>query len=131
MPMETRIFLNPWFQRFTRREGIEEAVFIDAIKRAEKGLIDANLGGGIIKQRIARPGQGKSGGYRSIIAFCQRERAFFIYGFPKSGRQNINDKELSTYKEAASILLGLTEEQLNTLVSEGKFKEIKQGKSTE
>ncbi|MEO0355465.1 MAG: type II toxin-antitoxin system RelE/ParE family toxin, partial [Cyanobacteria bacterium P01_A01_bin.3] len=113
------------FQRFARRERIEASVLIEAIARAERGLIDANLGGGIIKQRIARRGQGKSGGYRSLVAFYQGERAFFLYGFAKSGRQNISDKELETYKDAASVLLALSEEQLNTLVREGKLKEIK------
>lgn len=123
--MNARIFLNTWFQRFARRERIEASVLIEAIARAERGLIDANLGGGIIKQRIARRGQGKSGGYRSLVAFYQGERAFFLYGFAKSGRQNISDKELETYKDAASVLLALSEEQLNTLVREGKLKEIK------
>ncbi|MEM9536441.1 MAG: type II toxin-antitoxin system RelE/ParE family toxin [Cyanobacteria bacterium P01_E01_bin.45] len=123
--MNARIFLNTLFQRFARRERIEASVLIEAIARAERGLIDANLGGGIIKQRIARRGQGKSGGYRSLVAFYQGERAFFLYGFAKSGRQNISDKELETYKDAASVLLALSEEQLNTLVREGKLKEIK------
>lgn len=65
--MAVRIFQNAWFRRFVRREKIEESVLTDAIARAEQGRVDADLGGGVIKQRVARPGQGKSGGYRIII----------------------------------------------------------------
>lgn len=79
-----RIFKNAWFCRFARRKKIKDAVLIEAIARAERGLIDAELGGGIIKQRLARPGQGRSGGYRSIIIFQKGQRAFFVYGFAKS-----------------------------------------------
>lgn len=66
--------------RFAGREGIAHASLRDAIARAEKGAIDADLGGGLIKQRVARPGKGRSGGYRTIIAYRRGDRAFFIYG---------------------------------------------------
>ena len=81
-----RILKTKWFQRFARKEGIEDAVSADAVARAEKEQIDANLGGGVIKQRIARPGRGRSGGYRAIIVFRQEGRALFMYGFAKSAR---------------------------------------------
>ena len=87
-----RIFKNRWFIRFTKREKISDAILAKAIADAEKGIISADLGGNIIKQRIARPGQGKSGGYRTIIIFKKGDKAFFVYGFSKSGRENI-DKE--------------------------------------
>lgn len=74
-----RIFKNAWFERFARKQKLEDAALRDAIQRAEQGLIDADLGGGVIKQRVARPGQGKSGGYRTIILYRQSHRAFFIY----------------------------------------------------
>ena len=72
------IFKNAWFSRFARRENIKEAVLVDAVTRAERGVIDADLGGGVIKQRIARPGQGKSGGYRSIMLFRKGTQAFLF-----------------------------------------------------
>ena len=62
-----RVFKNAWFGRFARNRKISEEVIWDAVDRAEKGLVDADLGGGVIKQRIARPGEGKSKGYRSIV----------------------------------------------------------------
>ena len=73
-----RIFKNAWFERFARKQKLDAAALRDAIQRAERGLIDADLGGGVIKQRVARPGQGKSGGYRTIILYRQAHRAFFV-----------------------------------------------------
>jgi hypothetical protein len=96
-----RIFKNAWFGRFARREKIKDAVLKDAIARAERGIIDAELGGRVIKQRIARPGQGRSGGYRSIIIFQKGERALFVYGFAKSDREDIEPDELVEFKKLA------------------------------
>lgn len=86
-----RIFKTRPFARFADHEGIEDADLCEAIRGAEQGLIDADLGGGVIKQRIARKGQGKSGGFRSIVVFRMGERAFFVYGFAKSDRDNIDE----------------------------------------
>src|SRR5216683_734391 len=116
-----RIFKSRWFQRFARREGIADAALCEAIVRAEKGQIDADLGGGVIKQRIARPGQGKSKGYRTIIFFRRRAKAFFVYGFAKSRRANIDDDEKEQFKKAAEHVLALTEEQLAELLKRGDF----------
>jgi len=96
-----------------------------AVARTEKGQIDADLGGGVIKQRIARPGQGKSGGYRTIILFRQGDCAVFMYGFAKSERDNIRADEEKEFKEAAKHVLALTEKQLAELVREGDFMEVK------
>jgi hypothetical protein len=120
-----RIFKSRWFERFARREGIADAVLREAVARAEKGQIDANLGGGVIKQRIARPGRGKSKGYRSIILFRRGARAFFVYGFSKSQRANINENEKEQFKEAATIVLSLKENVLAERLMRGDFVEVK------
>jgi hypothetical protein len=125
-----RIFKSRWFQRFARKEGIADAVLREAVARAESGQIDADLGGGVIKQRIARPGQGKSKGYRTIILFRRgtfpgKTKAFFVYGFSKSQRANINDDEEVHFKEAAKHILALTEKQLAELLKRGDFVEVK------
>lgn len=73
-----RIYKNAWFERFARKQRIADSALRDAVRRAEQGQIDADLGGGVIKQRIARAGQGKSGGYRTIILYRQEQRAFFV-----------------------------------------------------
>jgi hypothetical protein len=95
-----------------------------AVARAEKGQIDADLGGEIIKQRISRPGQGKSNGYRTIVLFRRGAKAFFVYGFAKSRRANIADDEKEQFKEAAKHVLALTEKQLAELLKRGDFVEV-------
>lgn len=120
-----RIFKSRWFQRFARREKIADAILREAIVRAEKGGIDADLGGGVIKQRIARPGQGKSKGYRTIIVFRRGVKAFFVYGFAKSDRANIGDDEQEQFKEAAKHVLSLADKQLAELLKSGDFVEVK------
>ena len=119
-----RVFKTRWFQRFARSEKIRDAVLLDAVARAEKGQLDADLGGGVIKQRIARPGQGKSGGYRTIILFKQGQRAVFVYGFAKSEKENIDANEAEQFKEAARHVLRLTEKQIAELVRGGEFVEV-------
>jgi hypothetical protein len=120
-----RVLKTKWLQRFARKEEIGDAALLETVARAEKGQIDADLGGGVIKQRVARPGQGKSGGYRTIILFRQGKRAVFMYGFAKSERDNIEEDEVKEFKEAAKHVLALTEKQLAALVRKGDFVEVK------
>lgn len=121
-----RIFKSRWFQRFAKREEIADAALRDAANRAEKGQIDADLGGEVIKQRIARPGHGRSKGYRAIVLFRRGATAFFVYGFSKSQRANIDDHELKQFKEAAKHVLALSEKQLAELLERGDFVEVKE-----
>jgi hypothetical protein len=120
-----RVFKTRWFERFARKEKIRDAILVDTVARAEKGQVDADLGGGVIKQRIARPGRGKSGGYRTIIFFRRGERAVFAYGFAKSDRANIDDDEEKQFKEAARHVLQLTQKQIEVLVKNGDFVEVR------
>ena len=119
------IFKSRWFKRFAEKEGITDAVLRDAVDRADKGQVDADLGGEVIKQRIARPGQGRSKGYRTIVLFRRGAKAFFVYGFSKSQRANIDDDEERQFKEAAKHVLALTEKQLAELLNRGDFLEVK------
>lgn len=120
------VFKTRWFHRFARKAKIADALLLEAVARAEKGQVDADLGAGVIKQRIARPGEGKSGGYRTIILFRLGERAVFVYGFAKNERANIDADEERQFKEAARHVLRLTEKQLGELVREGDFVEVKE-----
>src|ERR1700693_2330138 len=106
MNESVRIFKSKWFERFARRERIEDDTWCEAVSRAENGQIDADLGGGVIKQRIARPGQGKSKGYRAIIFFRRGDKAFFEYGFAKSQRANIDDDEIRKVQRSSEARLG-------------------------
>lgn len=119
-----RIFKNAWFVQFCDKQRIDDATLIDAVSRAEKGIIDADLGGGVIKQRVARPGQGRSGGYRTIILYIEGQRAFFVYGFAKSDRDNIEREEVASFKVMAKDVLKLSDKQLAELIKRGKFSEI-------
>ena len=88
-----RVFKSNRFHRFARKEKISDAMLCEAIERAERGLIDADLGAGLIKQRVARPGAGRSGGYRTLIFFRAETRAVFAFGFAKSDLANLEDDE--------------------------------------
>ena len=120
-----RVFKNTWFQRFARKERIADTALCDALARAEKGQIDADLGGSVLKQRVARPGAGRSGGYRVILLFRAGDRALFVYGFAKSDRGNIGDDELVAFRQLAAEVLALSGEQLDALVAAGRFMEVK------
>jgi len=122
-----RIFKTKWLTRFTRRERIRDSSLSDAIARAEQGLIDADLGGGLIKQRVARAGQGRSGGYRMVVAFRSRDRAVFLYGFAKNERDNISDEELLTLKDIASGWLKATEKAISKALEEDVLTEVEYG----
>lgn len=120
----TRILMNRWFQRFAAKERIGSQALIEAIERANRGLIDADLGGGVIKQRVARPGQGRSGGYRTLILFRVGSRAVFAFGFAKSDQANIAPGDLALLKDTASITLGLTVDEIARLVVTGQLIEV-------
>ena len=122
--MVLRVFKNAWFGRFVRKEKISADVLWDAVDRAERGLIDADLGGGVIKQRIARPGEGKSKGFRSIVIYRKEDKAFFVYGFPKSEMSNIRDDEEEQFKKAAKFILALSDDQIRQLIEGGQFEEV-------
>ena len=119
-----RVFKSKWFVRFARRQGIPYAQLCAAVERAEKGSIDADLGGGVIKQRIARQNQGKSGGYRSIVLFRSGLRSFFVYGFPKNARDNVWKDELLGFKELADEMLGYDDAALKTSLETGALVEV-------
>jgi hypothetical protein len=120
-----RIFKSKWFVKFARKEGITDAKLCEAIKNAEKGIVDADYGGGVIKQRIARPNEGKSGGYRSIVLFRKGVLAFFVYGFAKSERDNIDKSDERDFKELAKIVLAVSDAELKRLIESGNYMEVR------
>jgi hypothetical protein len=120
-----RVFKNKPFARFARKAGLADKALLKAITDAEQGLVDADLGGGVLKQRVAREGGGKSGGFRTIILFRLGERAFFAHGFAKSDRDNIRDDELAAFKLLAAALLAYDDAALATAVAAGVLVEVK------
>jgi hypothetical protein len=122
-----RIFKNGWFERFARKERIADASLREAVQRAQSGLVDADLGGGVIKQRVARAGHGKSGGYRTLILFRQGDKAIFAFGFAKSAQANISKADLALLRDAASEALEWSDGELDRLVALGTLVEIDDG----
>jgi hypothetical protein len=120
-----RVFKSKWFAKFARKECITDAKLCDAVNNATLGIIDADYGGGVIKQRIARPNKGKSGGYRSILLFRKGERSFFVYGFAKNELDNIDDSDEQDFKKLAKILMNTTDAELDTLLKTDKYMEVK------
>jgi len=119
-----RIFKTKGVTRFARRERIADASLKAAIERAERGTIDADLGGGLIKQRVARPGQGRSGGFRMIVAYRAAGREVFLYGFAKNDRDNIDPDELQTFRTIGANWLAAEAERLMRAVDAGDLQEI-------
>ena len=107
-----RIFKSTWFTRFAGKEGITDSELKETANQLETGQAEADLGGGVYKVRVARPGEGKSSGYRVIVFFKSEERTFFIYGFAKSTRGNIDQGELQVFKKDARDYFSLTDEQI-------------------
>ncbi len=119
-----RIFKNKSFARFARKARITDGVLCAAIADASRGLVDAVLGGGVVKQRIARQGSGKSGGFRTIILLRTGERAFFVHGFAKNEQDNIRDDELSAFKLLAAEMLAYDDEALAKAIGNGTLTEV-------
>jgi hypothetical protein len=117
-----RVFKVKGFARFQRRERTTDSALARVVRNAEDGLVDADLGGGLVKQRVARPGQGKSGGFRTVIAYRRADRAIFLLGFAKNERDNVDDEEL---KALARGFLRLNEDQIEALIAADELMEIR------
>ena len=119
-----KVFKTKEFARFSRREDVDDERLCEAVDRAEGGLVDADLGGGLIKQRIARKGQGRRGGYRTLMAFKSKSRAVFVYGFAKNERDNVGPDELEFWRRVAGAYSAMTEEQLGALIDARELTEV-------
>lgn len=119
-----RLFLMKNFRRFQRKEGIHDDALRDALRRASHGLLDADLGGGLVKQRVARSGKGRSGGYRIVIAYRRGRRAVFLHGFAKSRKDNVRDDELEALREIGGMLLAASEDELEHMIADDRLMEV-------
>lgn len=106
-----RAYLTRSFDRDAKRDGISDEDCQEAIRKAERGLIDADLGGGLIKQRIPRGNQGAARGSRAVVFYRRAEVAVFLHIFPKSRKANLTKSELAEYLKAAQVLEKLSEKE--------------------
>jgi hypothetical protein len=102
-----------------------------AVREVEKGLHDGDLGRGLIKKRVARPGEGKRGGYRTIIVHRTHVRSVFVYGFPKSAKGNLSPLELDVYRKLAQIFLAFSDADMEKALKEGEVEEVRYGREKE
>jgi hypothetical protein len=119
-----RVYTTKWFTRYARRQGISERALCEAIERAEQDLVDAQLGRGLIKQRVARKGEGRSGGFRTLIAYRAALRAVFLYGFAKSERGNVSAAQLQDLQVTAQALLGAGDPEIQAALIAGDLREV-------
>ncbi|HYN74394.1 MAG TPA: type II toxin-antitoxin system RelE/ParE family toxin [Candidatus Methanoperedens sp.] len=119
-----RVFKTRHFLRWMRKTELSDPALCEAVVDMKRGLIDADLGGGIVKKRLALPGRGKSGGARTLVATNRGNRWIFLFGFEKNDRANVTTKELEALQKIASDLLKLTPKDLDVLVAQGELQEI-------
>jgi hypothetical protein len=121
-----QIFQTKWFAHWASKEGLSSQVLCAAVEEISQGLVDANLGGHIIKKRVALGGRGKSGGVRTLLAFRLNDKAFFMYGFAKNQQSNITDKELKALKLLAAKLLAYDSSQLAIAIAAHELYEVRE-----
>ena len=119
-----RTFKTSWFAHFAKKEQIGDDKLLKIVTELEERQFEADLGGGVIKKRLARPGQGKSGSFRLIICFRSEFRTLFIYAYAKSDQSDIAPNDLRTFRVAARRLFALTDLELDQAVAAGRLLEF-------
>lgn len=118
------VFKTRHFNRWMRKTTLTDAALCQAVREMANGLIDADMGGDVVKKRVALPGRGKSGGVRTLVATRKASRWFFVFGFEKSERANVSANELEALQALASELLALSGAQLELAMNDGALQEI-------
>lgn len=119
-----KIYKHRLFAKWAKKERISDGILKQAITEMEDGLFEANLGSGLYKKRVARSGQGKSGSYRTLIAFKQDDKAIFVFGFAKNERPNIGDKEKESLKKLSLYYLAGTFKEMSDAIGIGELIEV-------
>jgi len=120
-----KIFKHRHFHQWAKSEKLTDEALKKAVTEMNRGLYEGDLGGGLYKKRVAQAGQGKRGSYRTLLAFKQDEKAFFVYGYAKKDKANVNAKERAVYKDLAKTLLGLDEKTVKDMLKRGSLLEVK------
>ena len=126
-----RIFLPRDFAKRAAKLNVTDSDLIGAISRAERDLIDAHLGPALIKQRIPRQGQGRSGGFRSIIAYRRGAVAIFLHLFAKNTKANLTKAETEVFRDLAVTLTSLGDEALMRVAVAQSWRRIDDGEHEE
>ena len=124
-----QIFKTKWFARWAAKEGLSDQALRDAVTEMGLGLIDANLGGHVVKKRVGVDGRGKSGGVRTLLAYKVKDKAFFLYGFAKNQRDNIDINELKALKLMATHFLTYDKKALESAKATQELIEVIYGEA--
>ena len=120
----TRVFKTRYFTRWMRKTQLDDKALCDAVLEMMQGLIDADIGGGIIKKRVGIAGRGKQGGARTLLATNYDNHWFFVFGFQKNTRSNINSREKEALKLLADDLLSMSATALDSACQRNELQEI-------
>lgn len=118
------VYKTRWFDRWARKQGLTTSSLCAAVREMMAGLYDADLGGGLLKKRIARAGEGKRGGFRTLVATNKGTRWVFLFGFPKNERSNIDTHEEEALKKLSAEVLSLTAQALGKAQRAGELMEV-------
>ena len=118
------IYKTRWFDRWAKKQRLSEAALCKAVREMNAGLYDADLGSGLFKKRIGRPGEGKRGGFRTLVATNKGDRWIFVFGFPKNERSNIDKDEQEALKKLAIYMLSLSSPAIGKAESDGELMEV-------
>jgi len=116
-----------WFDKWSKKNLLSDKKLLDTLRNISNNLGVVNLGGALYKIRVNKEGQGKSGGFRTIVVYRQSEIAIFVYGFSKNVNSNLNKEELTDLKILSKDLLSMNKQVYQNLVAQGEFINIKDG----
>ena len=119
-----RMLRNRSFAQFCKKNRIPDQDLCELIAKMTLGAIDADLGGGVYKQRLRRRGQGKSGSYRTILVFRTARLAVFVFGYAKKDLDNLRRDDLLTLRALAKEMFSYDDKTLAQIISAGRFEEI-------
>lgn len=120
-----RIFKTKSFNKWANKSRLTDSNLLQAVEEIKKGLLEANLGGNLYKKRVATSTKGKSGGFRTLLAYKKGKVVFFVYGFGKGQKGNISNKEEEDLKNAAEVYLGFDDETIQSAINIGSLIEVK------
>lgn len=115
---------NRPFARWAKGERLSDQALCAAIREIERGLVDAKLGGFLLKKRISKGHKGKSGGLRTIIAYRQEHRLVFLFGFAKRDRDNIGQTEKQALLDLGNVYMAMSEKDLSESIRTGTLIEV-------
>lgn len=119
-----RVFKTRYFNRWMRKTTLTDAALCEAVSEMKRGLVDADLGGGVVKKRVPLPQRGKSDSTRTLVATNKDNRWFFVFGFEKNDRANVSAKELEALQAIAADLLKLSSTEFDAHIEDDALQEI-------